>query len=983
MGILSGQSWIAWVGAKLLGCGLIFGSFPQELMATHGEVSLSPLVEFSISNEIPFLVEYSFVLKHRAKYFPISYDDAIEAFQKAMTKGQEIADRADRAPIRELYETYHHLYDIFQFLGKLNWNHQIETNIGELRQLLYRLGEWIYLKENREEQRRGVRVSYLALGIGQPAFHNDAVRELLAMKSQMPRQFRSSMHLLSIYHLYGSESTVANARRYIQRFQKELGRYERKVLALIQARYEAGIIANERVGAAKPNLGQSLLSLSETIRRSRYEGVRNRIDGTILDTWVKVQPNIDWRRVPLSDVANRSQKMPAGLVERMVLEDVREGHILRGLQVYSRLSEEFAGQPVLAHIDLRRSRLAKQHAERSGQHEVAMRTFNELLQKYGPENEQQSLKTRMARQVYVSLFRDYEGYLRELLKRAQSKEATMNMRQLAISGAQNFVQRFARQRGAIRPVMEELGNLMDLLGRPKEAVQIFMDLARDDPGRYKPMAIESQKKAARWPSKPPWGEIPAEARQERIALAKMIEEFTHSDVASQLDWDSIAHLGLLHRALGQPGRAEELWREYLPRAMAGDASQGALGLMMMDYFQRNQWSELIELFQLVDRRQLSVSINNRPINPEVFYQNARLKRAQVQAEQEKWREALVDLQAFADRFVEDRRRPMVLYQMTQLHRKSDQLELAIAQIRTMIKDYPQMPVTKRAVLEGAHWAQTAAGPFASEAASLYQHYVETYPDDQLMPRARFQLAQVQLSLNANREASRHFRAHSRDERVGGVERLRAALSHVRLEADGGGLEQALVEMEPVLRAADRSSPADYVSAQILLAKIALNRQDVQRMSQIEAVLIPYASDRPDAAEAIGMLRFSRVEGRQFEIPFAQSMQSADTYRGSLDHIYKHFQEIARAYDQVCQEGDNTFCYRAYERNRQFAQDAMDAVGSLVVSHEADAEILDELRKQQRNHIDKLKESFDYYRTKANKYENFRPPEAPIEFVSAN
>ncbi|MFW7378621.1 MAG: tetratricopeptide repeat protein [Oligoflexus sp.] len=961
----------------------LFLSMGSDANAQSSGERMPPLIEFSISNEIPFLVEYGFVLKHRAKHFPISSEDAFKSYDQVMEVGKKLADRADKAQLKELYETYFQLYDVYQFLGKLDWQPQVETRIQEMRQLIYRMGEWIYLKESRDDKRRSVRFSYLALGLGDPSFQQDAIRELLGMKNKAPAQYRPAIHLLSYYYLSSTESTLTAARKYLQKHQKELTRYERKVISVIQARIDAGLVGDKKVAEAKPDIAKSLLSLSEQVKKSRYEGVRNRIDGTILHTWMAINPQADWRRIPLSDVANRSRSMPAGLMERMILEEVKEGQFLRGSQVYNKLSQDFAASPVVAKIDLRRLKLIKLHVAQSQQYELALRSYQELLQKYSQELP--GHESRFLRQVHVSIARDFEAYSLEVIKAAQQAEFPADNRLAVAAIGQGFVQRFANQRLAVKAVKEELAKLLELAGKAKEAVQLFLDLAKDDAEKYLPLAIQAQMKAARWPSDIPWVEPQADSRMERAALAKMIEDYRQVLVQKNqaLDWYHLAHLGLIYRQLGTAEKAETLWRDHVQYAKAGDASQGAFGLLLMTYFKAENWNELIQVFQVAEQKGVTPSFENRLLNSEAMYQLALLKRAQTYQAGKQWAEALADYTAFVNRFKEDRRRILAIYQTVHLHRQLDQLNLAVDQIKLMIQDYPQQALSKRAILEGAQWTQAAGREHLQQAAFLFQTFMDMFANDPLMPKARLQLAYVQQSLQDYQNASQNFRNHALDGKVAKAERVRAALHHIRLAAVDGDLRQATTIMEPVLKLSDRGQKSDFISAHVILARLATEKQQEQQMSQLEELLLPYIKERKDVAEAIGMLRLSRLEAKEYEIPFSQNLETVESYRSAIDTVYQRFLEISKAYDQVCKDGDNSLCYQAYVRTRQYAQEALDATGSMMVGKQIEAEQLEELRRLQNAHLDKLKEFHDYYNRMADKYENFQAPNIPAGIIAAH
>ncbi|MFW7380808.1 MAG: tetratricopeptide repeat protein [Oligoflexus sp.] len=952
---------------------------PEQTVQT-----LPALIDLNYSNQLPYLIEYSFVLKHRAKYFPISLQEADQAWTKAMTKTRQNMDRADRISTQELSENYQQLYDLYQFYGKVPWNIQVEAKIQDMRPLIYKLGEWVYLKENDETKRKAIRASYLPLGLGQSQLHQNAISELIKFKDQAPEIYQASFKLLVYYQLSSAETTLAAAQKSLTDNPTKFASYESTLIQLIQSRLQAGIYGQHWNGKADNNVYDTLLGLSQSVKNSRYEGIRHRIEATILDTWVMITPNVDWRKVPIVEVMQRDHDLSPGLRERIVLEYIPEGQLQYALDFYRVIAKQFVGQKNLPDIDQRRLELTKTFAEQKQQYEILNQLYVELLKKYSHSESQLDAKLKKA--FFHYLFRDFEGTVKDLLKNSQPEMTTTISNQAALNFAKNFLQYFSKQRTAVVSVKEELASFYeDKMQQPAEAAQIYIDLAKEATDKYLAPAISSQMKAARWNSRPVWTQIKQEYIKERQLLLQLLEQYSDHSQKKKLavDWHLLAHQGLLYRHLGDADQASKIWRSKLEQAKTGDDSHGAFGILLAESFQSQNWQQIIEVYEIAEKASIAPSYNEQPMNSVAMYQQALLKRGQAYQEAKNFEAALIDFETFAARFKNDKRRPIALYFTAVLHRQLKQLQRSFAAVKTMMQDSPELPLTKRAMLEAAQWAQASGGSDLKHAAFFYQRYIEDFSSDARMPAARFQLAHVLAAMEMGSESAQLFRRHSQDARMNKQERVRAALNYIQLEAQTGNLGQALAESEPILRIADASQKNDYVSAHVILAKIVTEKQQAQAMAEEEKILLPYAKNRKDVAEAVGMLRFYRAESLDLEVPFIASIVPVIQYRSTIEGIYRKYHEISKIYDIVCQPAENSFCHQAYARNKQLAQDAMDSIGSLMIDSQADPKQVSHLQELQKAHIEKLKEFFTYYHNMAEKFERYEAPEVTAGIVAAH
>ena len=124
----------------------------------------------------------------------------------------------------------------------------------------------------------------------------------------------------------------------------------------------------------------------------------------------------------------------------------------------------------------------------------------------------------------------------------------------------------------------------------------FSTLPRKNPLSIIEKASESQRVLASWPSKPLGLKVPAGNKAERVTLIKIYTAIVGAQMKAQnkMDWNDLAHLGLLYRATGQFKNTEAIWSKALPTAEADTNSNGAAGLLLAAFFKQKRWTDFIQ-----------------------------------------------------------------------------------------------------------------------------------------------------------------------------------------------------------------------------------------------------------------------------------------------------------------------------------------------------------------------------------------------------
>ena len=115
-------------------------------------------------------------------------------------------------------------------------------------------------------------------------------------------------------------------------------------------------VSNEDEGEGQtnlPDLSQSLLGISQKAQKIKSNGLKWKVNSTVLYIWLRANKNPDWRAAPLFEIRNKGSVVITPVLERIVLEDIASGHLPKGIKTYKALSKAFRKQTVSIRLDNR------------------------------------------------------------------------------------------------------------------------------------------------------------------------------------------------------------------------------------------------------------------------------------------------------------------------------------------------------------------------------------------------------------------------------------------------------------------------------------------------------------------------------------------------------------------------------------------------------------------------------------------------------
>ena len=393
----------------------------------------------------------------------------------------------------------------------------------------------------------------------------------------------------------------------------------------------------------------------------------------------------------------------------------------------------------------------------------------------------------------------------------------------------------------------------------QKAVDIFLDLTKDNPTKNYPLAIRSQSRLAAWPSKPPWkGNIPAGDRRARTKLLSIYDRASKLKGA-KISWENLAHMGLLYRALGNKKSAESLWLKYLQKEgqNTNRHSMEAAGLLFTEFYQSQRWNKVVELGYLALKNKYAMTFQGKPVSFQKPFSDALFAQGEQDIKARKLDRATKYLSDFIKFFANDPRVPQAYHGLGNAYKGLNKLVPALNSFKILADKFPSYPARKLILTTGGSWAVTSKKT-TEYAFFFYGRYLRDYPQESNVPQIRDRLAQIYLGQKLYGWASRLYKEQSLSPQVAPPAQLAAALKYLEIEERYGQPKDAAFGANRILQLARPDSPAAG-KAYGFLAKFAVARNDVNEMKALEPKLKVIAKTSKDAREALGMMKFKMAQ----------------------------------------------------------------------------------------------------------------------------
>ncbi len=931
---------------------------------------LPPILNYVPENELMSLIEAEFNLQHVGENIPSNGRRAAKQYREVKKNYKGLIARADSAELSTFHKFFEDALQVYAYYISTDYLGKAKARINQLREIIYKLGEWVYLKETDADKRLNVQILYLAHGLGQPAYLADSISKIIEKDKNAPENFVNPIKLLLYFNLNRSPSTAGSAKMILDQVAGKLTTRQQVIVDLIALQNRT--VGEEDVGQTDISPAQNrniLLDISRKAQRIKELGLRWRVNSTILDLWLRMNKSIDWRNAPLIEIESKSGIVITPILERIVIEEIASGNLSKGIKTYKALSKAFRSQIISIQLDNRYLSLSIKFAKKTSDYEFLDRIYYELVTRYQKPN---SRFNKPARKAYVAFFLGYNQYIQSLLEQGLSGKLDTKAKIRIANIAKKFTSTFASARTQILKNKELLAKLYENLKKYKEAVTEYLDLTKEDPLNFYEKASHPQKILASWPESPPWGKIGRGSKAERLHLIKIYEALVSAqkDKDEKVNWVDLAHLGLLYGVTGQITKAEDLWAPEIKNASPSPHVNGASGILLAFYYRQKKWDQFINLARTAENKKILPTLEQQVLDMKKFYKIALVQRSQESIRESKWKAAIADYEEVVSRYPKEPNRPALLAEIGRLYVKSKDILGGMTAIKKLLTEYPNSAQTKKSLLEAGAWGSGSKdAKVLAEAANFYKWYLENFTNDPNVPKARFECAKIYIMLKQYPQASGYLKDHALDRRVNVPDRVRAALMHINLEDKYGERERAIASLVPVIRMVKPNFGDDLnISAHVILARVATEKVNIQQMKIEEKILAPHISRRLDVADALGYLRLSMANHFEYEIPFPNEPHGIDTFRPTIDKIFKAFRIIQDSYERICLARENRYCEPAYGRLKQFSQDALDAIAAVELVGKIQPKMLKVLKEYQQNILQEVREEkqkfdrlFDKYR----------------------
>ena len=953
--------------------GLLFLSQSFLLSANDSEKlyseSLPPVTAYQLQSSVMELVELNFFLHKPSSNLPGSEKKASKRYRKLKKFYEKNIDQIDKLALGKVKSRFNQAIKLYQYYAVRNISDIHSQKISFLRTMIYKTGEWIYFKEEKQKSKNETRVLYLAAGLNQASYVSDVLPQLTQSLENSPRRFVSSLHLLVYYQLKSSQNSQENIQQLLSKKNFKWDKFERQLIRLIDIDRELELLGEIRTLKEKQSVYDRLYNISLSAQKIKINSVVWLINQSILYLWSKVNSSMDWRVAPLFEIKNNTSSLLPAVRERMALENVKEGKILPAMSAYKQLSGVYHGQVLGLKLDLRYLHLAHLYSLKTGQKKDLAQVHQGLAQKYTkPIHSIKKLSKTMKRRIFLSYRRMIEGELFDAIDGENVSTPDPNMTSFLVEG---FLRTYPKN-SKTRTVKSRLAEFYIKHSNYQRALPLYMSLAEKEPLEYYPLAIRTQKKLALWPEQAPWSvQVTAQKNAERKDLARIYERFidAKAKLKESVSWEEISHLGLLYQYQGKPTNMEKLWTPYIVQGGAGPDINNAIGLVLAYQFKQKRWSDFITLTRQGENLKLIPSLGSKVMDIRTFYRIAMSYRADKYVKEKNYEKAEKDYEDLVSRYKDATYGPNFLFALAKVKQLREQVIEAKKYVLQLIRLYPSHTIIRGAIITAAGWSGRGKKKDLLEAnEGLYAFYMAQFPQDSKFSYIRYERSKVLISLKRFKLASKLLYDHAIDPKAPLKERVRSALTHINLETRYGESGPAIADLLPIVRQVKISfGEENFVLGHVILAKSATERFAVNEMKREEIILKPYIEKYQDAAEAVGMIRFNLIELAKHQIPFYNGKYDVGKFRPQINQIIEKFQFIKKEYESVCLSGYNQHCVNAYDRLRHFAQDAIDAVAAVELRGPTQTKIKSVLKDFQAEKMSELDEEKERIEELAEKY----------------
>ncbi len=751
----------------------------------------------------------------------------------------------------------------------------------------------------------------------------DGLSELTALRPQLKnsKALAANLDLLTAYPLASSPNNAGQASNLLNQAAPSLDNYGKIALKLIEASMDIGIDGEGRQTGTVKATYDVKLAVAATASKALPAAAQSHVLNTTISIW-NMTPSSKENKIPnyLSS-GFKSQRPIEALRERKAIALIKAQKYPAAIALYRTIAENL---PDLAlDTDKRIWDTNLLIYQKSNAIADLEKSYLDLRGRYRDEAKR---KSSPAAGLWQSVAEGYRGVLDQLIVQANQAQTPAARKSAIVQTLVSYC-KIENESPSTFPYKVKLAQLYRSLNQYPEATALYLELApKDSSGKLLLAAIESQSQLAKWPQQPPFEGIQSGPEEERQKLIGIFERGLKTKGADE--WFFLAHMGLLHRALGRDKAAEELWRPALQKAQ-GKFAMEASGILLTDFHTAKRWQDFIDLAHLCKNKKLEVMVKSKALDYAPWLADALFNGGSADLLSKVYPRAAKNLEEFVQLYGNDPRIPQAVHFAALAYVGQNRYTPALNACRTIAERYPAYPARPKLLLQAAEWALLDKST-TEFAIYFYTKYLADYKNEGNAPQVRQALAETYLKRKLYGWASRTYREQSSAANVSKEIQLDAAAKVMEIEEQFGEMKDAYWGAQRILQLASPQDPFT-IRGLAFMGRYLAQSKELKGVEELEARLLPHVSQSKEALEALAQLRFRQAELTTQPISNNESNLQIRDPEATVKKYADRFDVEKQPYAKVCQIGMNTMCAPALWRLTSVAKQAMEAVQKVEIA----------------------------------------------------
>lgn len=873
-------------------------------------VAYEPIIAHELTLNIPYLLVLNAIDKDSRK---IQSPEVAATLYAQVDGGMKtLATPANGTPI------YKDILSLLQFyMGRVP-NKDNSTKIKTL-------GDWLekaaasFAGQVKNPSLQAQSLFYVQIGKYIKTDGTEGIPELIPLKERLKanKDMMNSIDLMVGYSLTSSPASQVQGQQTMAKVNNLVSIYGRLAIKLSEAVIDYGLDADgTSVSTIKPG-AEAKLAYCVQLARAMPAGLQHLVMNSSAYIWSKAHQK-DELKAPAFMKEGFPAVVPVDFLrERDALIEIRAQNFGAASALYKKIATAYQPGPALAAVDLRVWELDVLQYRKSGNMVELEASFNAMRAKYLPQGK---------KGFYLALSDSYRRVLDGNLDVGLNPRGSDTQRKLAIQFTTKYLAT-EQDRSVAYPLKAKLALIYRSQKMYREAVEAYLDLAKDQPLKNYVFAVEAQSQLASWPNTPDFVAKPKGKLPERQKLLGIYE--TIAQINKSVDWGVVAHIGLLNRAIGNNKAAEILWMKTLASTPTGKYAPEAAGLMLTELNSSKRNDEIIELIHLVASKRIAPTSKGAAINYKPWLADALFTQGNADLAKGNLPKAVKYLEEFSLVFPSEVRFAQAAHSLALAYKGMNKLIPALNVSKNISEKFPKYPLRSKLLLQAGEWSAATQATW-EYSFYFYTKYLTDYKNEANIPQIRTTLAELYFKRKLYGWASRLYREQSLAPKVPKLEQLKAAARALEIEDQFGEQKDAYANAQRVIELASPSDPSRH-KAYAFLGRFMANGKDLKGMNDIENKLVPLAKGSKEVLEAIGVIRFRRAELLFKPIVNNENNLQLKDPDATVKKYYGRFEEERKNYLNVCQIGVNTYCAPAMLKLVTIGRQAQEAVEKIAIA----------------------------------------------------